>query len=107
MRGKDTDEFGAPSQDGGFEVLVVGQGSPLENLDGIDNGDPSVEFSTRNIIVQILPKPSITMISIIKDGLETLKKMERGLLTCLYHSAASFGIPSPLKWVKSSSRMTS
>lgn len=85
MRGKDTDEFDAPSQDGGLEVLVIGQGSPLENLNGIDNGDSSVEFSTRNIIIQILPKASITMISEYEDG-ERITHLSVPLCGFLWHS---------------------
>lgn len=52
-RGK-TDEFDTPSEDGSFQVLVVRQSSSFQDLNRIDNRDPAIQFSTRDIVIQVL-----------------------------------------------------
>lgn len=54
VKGDCTYQLDAPSQHRGLEVFVVGQLAPLEDLDGVDDGQTAVELATRNIVVEVL-----------------------------------------------------
>ena len=48
------DELYTPAKDGGFLVLILGQGCALEDLQRVHDGHASVKLSAWHVIVEIL-----------------------------------------------------
>jgi len=51
---KETHPFNRPAEDGCLEVFRLGKLTTLEDSDRIDDAQPSVKFTTRDMVVHTL-----------------------------------------------------
>jgi hypothetical protein len=51
---EETHPFNRPAEDGCLEVFRLGKLATLEDSDRVDDAQPSVKFTTRNVVVHTL-----------------------------------------------------
>ena len=51
-----TYKLNSPAQYTSFEVLVIGKLTAFQNLNGINDRHAAIEFTVRNIVIEVLVK---------------------------------------------------
>lgn len=110
--GRNAHQLDAPSQKGSLEVLFLCQVGALEDLDGIDDRHSSVEFtySGSSLVSPRHRMPSLdvrtsrcVVVEYLKNDISAVKTPAWAKPTRSYHSTASLGMPSFLRYAVNSS----
>ena len=73
MEGGRTHELDTPSEEGCLKVLIIVEFTALEDLDGVDDRDTTVELPTWDVVIEVLctytaGKRASTRVSVQSNG---------------------------------------
>lgn len=71
-----------PTQYASFEVFVIGEFTAFQNLNRINDGHAAVEFTARDIVIEVLKKKRFKRI-------KQKRLIDQQARTLRYHSTAS------------------